>query len=283
MNSPYTLPPQDVIAANVRMALDEDIGSGDVTAQLIAAHSRSTGRVIARESAVLCGTAWFDEVFRQIDHTVHVNWQRHDGDRIAPDEVLCTVEGPSRALLSGERAALNLLQTLSGTATTASRWANAVSGLAVRILDTRKTLPGLRLAQKYAVTCGGCHNHRTGLYDAILIKENHITACGGITAAIEQARQRHSGLPLMVEVENMDQLREALDAGAPHLLLDNFTPEALREAVAVNAGRAELEASGSITLDNIRDYALTGVDYISTGALTKHLRAIDFSLRFETA
>lgn len=268
------------IQATVRRALAEDIGSGDVTAALIPADARATARVICREAAVLCGCAWFDAVFAELDERIRVTWNLCDGDRVQPDQVLCTLNGPARALLTGERAALNLLQTLSGTATRAAQYAAAVAGLPVRILDTRKTLPGLRLEQKYAVRTGGCHNHRIGLYDGILVKENHIAAAGSITAAVAAAHALGTQLPVEVEVENLDELREGLAAGADILLLDNFTPELLREAVAINAGRAKLEASGGVTLENIRSIAETGVDYISTGALTKDVKAVDLSMRF---
>lgn len=268
------------IQATVRRALAEDIGSGDVTAALIPADAHATARVICREPAVLCGCAWFDAVFAELDERIRVTWNLCDGDRVQPDQVLCTLNGPARALLTGERAALNLLQTLSGTATRAAQYAAAVAGLPVRILDTRKTLPGLRLEQKYAVRTGGCHNHRIGLYDGILVKENHIAAAGSITAAVAAARALGTQLPVEVEVENLDELREGLAAGADILLLDNFTPELLREAVAINAGRAKLEASGGVTLENIRSIAETGVDYISTGALTKDVKAVDLSMRF---
>lgn len=268
------------IQATVRRALAEDIGSGDVTAALIPADAHAAARVICREPAVLCGCAWFDAVFAELDERIRVTWNLRDGDRVQPDQVLCTLNGPARALLTGERAALNLLQTLSGTATRAAEYAAAVQGLPVRVLDTRKTLPGLRLEQKYAVRTGGCHNHRIGLYDGILVKENHIAAAGSIGAAVAAARALGTQLPVEVEVENLDELREGLAAGADILLLDNFAPELLREAVAINAGRAKLEASGGVTLENIRSIAETGVDCISTGALTKDVKAIDLSMRF---
>lgn len=268
------------IAEQVRRALAEDVGSGDVTAGLIPAEARAEARVISREPAVLCGRPWFDAVFAALAPDIRIDWQVSDGERIAPDQVLCTLDGPARALLTGERTALNFLQTLSGTATLARRFADAVAGTGASILDTRKTLPGLRLAQKYAVRCGGCENHRLGLFDAILVKENHIMACGGITAAIEAARALAPELPLEVEIETPAQLREALDAGAERLLLDNMGPGRLREAVTATAGRARLEASGGITLEGVRDIALTGVDYISVGDLTKHVQAVDLSMRF---
>jgi nicotinate-nucleotide pyrophosphorylase (carboxylating) len=268
------------IQATVRRALAEDIGSGDVTAALIPEDARATARVVCREAAVLCGCAWFDAVFAEIDERIHVKWNLRDGERVQPDQVLCTLSGPARALLTGERTALNLLQTLSGTATRAAQYAAAVAGLPVRVLDTRKTLPGLRMEQKYAVRTGGCHNHRIGLYDGILIKENHIAAAGSLSAAIAAARALNTQLPVEVEVENLDELREGLAAGADILLLDNFTLDLLRDAVALTAGRAKLEASGGVTLENIRSIAETGVDCISTGALTKDVKAIDLSMRF---
>ena len=268
------------IQSTVRRVLIEDIGSGDVTAALIPEDARATARVISRETAVLCGCAWFDAVFAELDERIHVTWTVQDGARVQPDQVLCTLFGPARALLTGERAALNLLQTLSGTATRAAQYADAVQGLPVQVLDTRKTLPGLRMEQKYAVRTGGCHNHRHGLYDGILIKENHIAAAGSITAAITTARELNTHLPIEVEVENLQQAQEGLSAGADILLLDNFDLEGLRAAVALNAGRIKLEASGGVTLSNLRGIAETGVDYISTGALTKDLLSIDLSMRF---
>lgn len=268
------------VGQDIRQALEEDLGSGDVTALLIPENRVWKARVISREAAVLCGRNWFDEVFAHIDSQVDVRWNAQDADRVEPDQVLCTLKGPARALLSGERTALNFLQTLSGTATQAAQYAGQVKGMHTRILDTRKTIPGLRHAQKYAVHCGGCHNHRLGLYDAFLIKENHIIAAGSIATAIQNARRLRSELLVEVEVENTGQLAQALDAGADRILLDNFTPEQVRAAVLTNAGRAELEASGSITLENLHDYAATGVDYLSIGALTKDVRAIDLSMRF---
>lgn len=267
------------IIANVEAAIAEDIGSGDITAELIPAEEQGEARIITREQAVIAGTAWVDEVFRQVDPEVVVSWQVKDGDRVEPDQTLFTLKGRSRSLLSGERAALNFLQTLSGTATVAAQYADRVAETAVRLLDTRKTIPGLRLAQKYAVTCGGCYNHRIGLYDAFLIKENHILASGGIAAAISTAKTNHPGKPVEVEVEGFGELNEALDAGADIIMLDNFTPEQMVEAVATVNGRAKLEASGNITDATLLDYARTGVDYISIGALTKHCRAIDLSMR----
>lgn len=268
--------------ASVRMALDEDIGSGDVTAALIPEHSLWQATVISRDNAVQCGRAWFDAVFLMLGSGIEVDWLTRDGDSIRAGQTLCSLQGNARALLSGERTALNFLQTLSGTATRAKRYADAVRGLHTRILDTRKTIPGLRRAQKYAVLCGGCHNHRAGLYDAYLIKENHIAAAGSITRAVSSAKAAHDNLLIEVEVENLDQVQEALNAGVKRLLLDNFSSTLLREAVALCKGRAELEASGGITLDNVREYAETGVDYISIGALTKDVNAVDLSMRFIT-
>lgn len=267
------------IIANVEAAIAEDIGSGDITAELIPAEEQGEARIITREQAVIAGTAWVDEVFRQVDPEVVVSWQVKDGDRVEPDQTLFTLKGRSRSLLSGERAALNFLQTLSGTATVAAQYADRVAETAVRLLDTRKTIPGLRLAQKYAVTCGGCYNHRIGLFDAFLIKENHILASGGIAAAVSTAKTNHPGKPVEVEVEGFGELNEALDAGADIIMLDNFTPEQMVQAVSTVNGRAKLEASGNITDATLLDYAKTGVDYISIGALTKHCRAIDLSMR----
>jgi len=273
-------PAQEDILSRVIQALDEDVGSGDLTAALVPENAQARAQVVTRETAVLCGTDWFDAVFAQLDPSVHVTWTAQDGDPVRADQLLCTVEGPARSVLTGERAALNFLQTLSGTATLARRYADAIAGTGCRVLDTRKTVPGLRMAQKYAVRCGGGHNHRMGLYDGILIKENHIAAAGSIAAAVGTARAHAGTVPVEVEVENLIQLEEALAAGADIVLLDNFTPDLLRQAVAITAGRAKLEASGGITLDNIRAMAETGVDYISVGALTKDVRAVDLSMRF---
>jgi nicotinate-nucleotide pyrophosphorylase (carboxylating) len=265
---------------SVRAALSEDIGTGDVTAALIPADEVVTGTVISRESGVLCGMAWFNAVFAELDTGITVDWRTRDGYALRADQLICTLHGPAAPLLTGERTALNYLQTLSGTATLSRRYAEAVTGLGVRVLDTRKTLPGLRQAQKYAVRVGGCHNHRMGLYDGILIKENHIASTGSIERAVRFAREAGPGLPVEVEVENEGQIVEALAAGADILLLDNFTLEGLIKAVRLVDGRARLEASGGVTLENIRDIAETGVDFISTGALTKNLYAIDLSMRF---
>lgn len=274
------LPPD--ITECVQRAVAEDLGSGDRTAALIPPDAQAQAKVISRERAVVCGRAWFDEVFRQLDARVAVAWEVQDGDSVQADQTLCTLRGPARAMLSGERTALNFLQTLSGTATTTRIYVDAVHGTAAIILDTRKTLPGLRRAQKYAVTCGGGQNHRLGLYDAILIKENHIRASGSISAALAAAQAAGGEhVALEIEVENLEQLHAALAAGAQHLLLDNFNLAGLRSAVAATGGRARLEASGGVTLANLRAIAETGVDYISVGSLTKNVQAIDLSLRFE--
>ncbi|MDT4817184.1 Nicotinate-nucleotide pyrophosphorylase [compost metagenome] len=267
------------IQANVRAALAEDIGSGDITAQLIPADRLASARIITREDATVAGTAWVDEVFRQLDAQVKVEWKVKDGDRVSADQTLFTLEGPARALLSGERSALNFLQLLSGTATRARHYADLVEGTGVKLLDTRKTLPGLRLAQKYAITCGGCHNHRIGLYDAFLIKENHIAASGGIAQAIAAAQQIAPGKPVEVEVEDLEELRQALDAGADIIMLDELSLDDMRTAVHLTAGRAKLEASGGINETTLRGIAETGVDYISIGTLTKDVKALDLSMR----
>ncbi|WP_417532983.1 carboxylating nicotinate-nucleotide diphosphorylase [Marinobacterium stanieri] len=268
-----------VVEENVRTALLEDVGQGDITAELIPASDHKRARVISRQAAVVCGRAWVDEVFRQVDPEVKVEWLVEDGERVERDQVLFRLEGSARSLLTGERAALNFLQTLSGTATLSYEYAQRVADTPVTLLDTRKTIPGLRMGQKYAVSCGGCSNHRIGLYDAFLIKENHIMACGGIEQAIQTARTNHPGKPVEIEVETEEQLERALVAGADIVMLDNFSPERMIAAVAQTAGRAKLEASGNITDETLLDYASTGVDYISIGALTKHCRAVDLSMR----
>lgn len=267
------------IEANARRALSEDIGSGDITAQLIPAERLAHARVITRDAAVVCGSAWVDAVFRQLDPRVAVHWQVADGERVAPNQTLFSIEGPARALLSGERSALNFLQTLSAVATRCRHFADLVEGTGVKLLDTRKTLPGLRLAQKYAVTQGGCHNHRIGLYDAFLIKENHIAACGGIAQAISAAHGIAPGKPVEVEVESLDELQQALEAGADIVMLDELSLEDMRAAVRLTAGRAKLEASGGINETTLRTIAETGVDYISIGSLTKDVKAVDLSMR----
>lgn len=271
----------DYIAKLVAQALAEDVESGDITAELIGADVRTSGRIVTREDGILCGTAFALEAFRQIDPSCHVEWAAQDGDVLTASNTLCTLSGPARALLTAERTALNFLQLLSGTATTASHYAARVAHTKVKLLDTRKTVPGLRLAQKYAVTCGGCYNHRIGLFDAFLIKENHISAAGGIAEAVAAARSVASGKPVEVEVENEAELEQALTAGADRIMLDNFTLEGLRDAVAHTAGRAELEASGNVTDETLVTIAETGVDFISIGALTKHVRALDLSMRID--
>ncbi|HXS87939.1 MAG TPA: carboxylating nicotinate-nucleotide diphosphorylase [Steroidobacteraceae bacterium] len=273
-------PDPTYVSQTVATALREDVGSGDLTAQLIPADRSSRATVITREDAVLCGTAWFDEVFRQIDPRVRVTWSTRDCDRVRANQQLCTLEGPARSLLTGERTALNFLQMLSATATVTRKYVDTVEGTKCRILDTRKTIPGLRVAQKYAVRCGGGTNHRIGLFDAILVKENHIAAAGSIAGAVSEARRLNSKVLLEVEVENLTQLREALDARVDRVLLDNFPLEQMREAVKVTRGRTELEASGNMSLETLRAVAETGVDFISVGALTKHVRAVDLSMRF---
>ncbi|NLY13581.1 MAG: carboxylating nicotinate-nucleotide diphosphorylase [Gammaproteobacteria bacterium] len=267
------------IQANVRNALKEDVGAGDITAMLIAADKNASARVITREAAVVSGVAWVNEVFRQVDADVVVRWLVADGERVQANQVLFELEGNARALLTGERTALNFLQTLSAVATRCRYFADKVADTAVKLLDTRKTLPGLRLAQKYAVTCGGCHNHRLGLYDAFLIKENHIAACGGVAAAVQAAHSIAPGKPVEVEVENLDELREALAAGADIIMLDELSLADMRTAVALNAGQAKLEASGGVNENTILAIAQTGVDYISLGTLTKDIKAVDLSMR----
>jgi nicotinate-nucleotide pyrophosphorylase (carboxylating) len=267
------------IEENVRTALQEDVGSGDITAALIPDTQLAKARIISREAAVISGVEWVNEVFRQVDPSMNITWEVKDGDKVEPNQVLFTAEGKARSLLTAERAALNFLQSLSGTATISQVYADKVAHTKVRLLDTRKTIPGLRLAQKYAVTCGGCFNHRIGLYDAFLIKENHIMACGGIKEAIQTAHQNEPGKPVEVEVETLEQLKEGLDAGADIIMLDNFTLDQMREAVAITHGKAKLEASGNITDETLVPVAETGVDYISIGALTKHCTAVDLSMR----
>lgn len=267
------------IEANVRRALLEDIGSGDITAQLIPAERLAKATIITREACVVAGTAWVDAVFRQLDPRVAVHWQVVDGDRAQPNQPLFHLEGPARALLSGERSALNFLQMLSGVATRARTLADLVEGTQVQLLDTRKTLPGLRLAQKYAVTCGGCYNHRIGLYDAFLIKENHIAACGGVAEAVQAAHRIAPGKPVEIEVESLEELHQALSAGADIIMLDELTLDEMKEAVGITAGKAKLEASGGVSETTLRAIAETGVDYISIGSMTKDVRAVDLSMR----
>lgn len=281
---------QDVSRA-VRAALLEDLGdalttleqpdaSADITAQLIPADRLASARVITREAGVFCGQPWVDEVFTQLGGDVMVEWKVQDGEVLSPNQELFRLHGPARLLLTGERNALNFVQTLSGVATLTARYVAELEGTDCRLLDTRKTIPGLRTAQKYAVTCGGGKNHRIGLYDAYLIKENHILACGGIAEAINEARRLNPGKPVEVEVESLAELEQALAAHADIVMLDNFDVTMMREAVAINQGRAKLEVSGNVTLDTLAEFAATGVDFISVGALTKHVRALDLSMRF---
>ena len=267
----------ETVAASLR----EDIGDGDITAQLIPADKQASGHVITREHATIAGRAWVDEVFRQVDTSVALEWLVEDGERVSPDQVLFRMTGTARSLLTAERTALNWLQTLSAVATSCAGYAERVAHTPVRLLDTRKTLPGLRFAQKYAVTCGGCHNHRIGLWDAFLIKENHISACGSIAAAIAEAHRIAPGKPVEVETENMAELEQALRAGADIIMLDEFSMVDLRAAVAITEGRAKLEASGGINSDTLVPIAETGVDYISIGALTKDVKAVDLSMRLD--
>jgi nicotinate-nucleotide pyrophosphorylase (carboxylating) len=280
-DAPLAPPPPAVVEADVERALAEDLGSGDATAELLAADVHARASLLCREAAVIAGAAWFDACFRRLDPDVRIAWRVADGQHIDAGTELCRLQGRARALVSAERTALNFLQTLSATATVTARYAAAVAGTGARVLDTRKTLPGLRVAQKYAVRCGGGHNHRIGLFDAILVKENHIAAAGGIAAAVSAARALHPRLLLEVEVETLDELDQALAAGVDRVLLDEFDAAALSEAVRRTAGRVPLEVSGSVDLERIRAIAETGVDFISVGALTKHVRAVDLSLRLQ--
>ena len=275
----FALPAASTIASDIARAFAEDLGSGDATAVLLPAAARATAVLTCRDDAVLAGSAWFDACFRFMDADVDIHWHAHDGDRVNAGATVCELSGSARALVSAERSALNFLQLLSGTATVTAAYVSAVAGTATRVLDTRKTIPGLRQAQKYAVRCGGGCNQRMGLYDAILIKENHIIAAGGIEAAIRAARLLHPALPLEVEVETLDELGHALDAGVDRIMLDNFTREQMLAAVAQTAGRTPLEVSGNVDLASIGEFARTGVDFISVGALTKHVHAVDLSLR----
>ena len=270
---------QSDIAPLVALALEEDIGSGDITAGLVSADEKAIATVITREPGVLCGTQFVDAVFDAVDSSLEVAWLKVDGDKLKANDRLFTVSGAARSILTAERAALNFLQMLSGTASYSAKLAALVKGTSARLLDTRKTIPGFRLAQKYAVTCGGCHNHRIGLYDAFLIKENHIAACGGIREAIETARANAPGKPVEIEVESLDELSEALNATADRVMLDNFSLDDMRQAVALNNAQAELEASGNVTESTLRDIAETGVDFISIGALTKVIMPLDLSMR----
>ena len=270
---------QSDIAPLVALALKEDIGSGDITADLVGAHEQAFATVITREPGVLCGTQFVDAVFAAVDASLEVIWQKSDGDDLLASDTLFTVSGAARSILTAERAALNFLQMLSGTASYSAKLAALVEGTSTRLLDTRKTIPGFRNAQKYAVACGGCLNHRFGLYDAFLIKENHIAACGGIQEAVEVARTTAPGKTVEVEVESLDELSQALDAGADRIMLDNFSLGDLQQAVTLNKGRAELEASGNVTEATLRGIADTGVDFISIGALTKVVISLDLSMR----
>jgi nicotinate-nucleotide pyrophosphorylase (carboxylating) len=285
MTIEFDYPLNEEINRNVSAALAEDVGAGDLTASLVPGERRVKATVISREAGVLCGTAWFDECVRRCDPTAKVTWQGADGDRIAANQLLCEIEGNGRALLTAERSALNFLQLLSAVASKVRIYADAIAGTRAQVVDTRKTLPGLRIAQKYAVRAGGGGNHRLALWDAILIKENHIHAAGGIAQAMaaakqvaEQAKDRCKFI--QIEVESLDELNQALDAGATMILLDNFSLDMMREASRINAGRAVLEASGNVTLETIRSIAETGVDRISVGALTKDVKALDLSMRF---
>ncbi|PSW04733.1 carboxylating nicotinate-nucleotide diphosphorylase [Photobacterium lipolyticum] len=274
------------ISRAVADTLREDLGGTinpdlDITASLIPAESQNVATIITREHGVFCGQLWADEVFKQLGGEVSIEWHVQDGDTVEPNQTLCTLTGPSRILLTGERNAMNFIQTLSGCATVVAQYAKQLEGTHTRLLDTRKTIPGLRSALKYAVTCGGGYNHRIGVFDAYLLKENHIIACGGIAQAVEAAKRLNPDKPVEIETESLDELQQAIDAGADIIMLDNFTTEMMRKAVEINQGRAALENSGNVTLETIREFAETGVDYISVGALTKHLKAMDLSMRFK--
>lgn len=290
MSSPVTPFQHPLLADELRRAvaaaLAEDLGQqnaelGDITASLIPASQQAVATIITREDCVLCGSGFVNEVFLQLGNQVSIQWHATDGDRLSANSLICTLQGPARALLTGERTALNFLQLLSGTATTTAHYVRYLEGSNTRLLDTRKTLPGLRFAQKYAVSCGGGLNHRFGLFDAFLIKENHIAAAGSISQAVQQARQNFPGKPVEVEVENLDELKQALTAGADIIMLDNFATPEIRQAVLLNQGRAKLEVSGNITSERLSELAATGVDFISSGALTKHVQAIDLSMRLQ--
>lgn len=272
--------PHSYIEDTVHAALTEDVGSGDITSRIIPEDDVSLANVITREPAIICGIDWFEEVFNQLDSNVFIDWEVDDGDSVEPDQQLCSISGPTRALLTGERTALNFLQTLSGTATLTRRYVDIIKNTQAKLLDTRKTIPGLRLAQKYAVSCGGGVNHRIGLFDAILIKENHIHAAGSIGAAINSVRFNNPDMPVEVEVENLDELQQAIAAKAERVLLDNFDLELLRQAVLITNKQLLLEASGGVNLNTVLAIAQTGVDFISCGALTKDVKAIDLSMRF---
>jgi nicotinate-nucleotide pyrophosphorylase (carboxylating) len=277
---------RQLVARQVAAALAEDLGGGDVTAALVPAHQQVRAQIVARETAILCGTDWATETFRQLDPGITLEWQAADGERIAADQTILRISGAARPILTGERTALNFLQTLSATATAAHRYVEAVAGTGCRILDTRKTIPGLRLAQKYAARCGGAQNHRLGLYDMVLIKENHIIAAGSIATAVSTARRSSPGVPVEVEVESLNEFDQALASGADIIMLDELSLDEMRTAVNRNRERGsktKLEASGSVTLATVRDIALTGVDYISIGGITKHVQAVDLSMRFDFA
>ncbi|HEY8119118.1 MAG TPA: carboxylating nicotinate-nucleotide diphosphorylase [Methylophilaceae bacterium] len=273
---------EEAIARSVAIAIEEDLGKRDLTAELVPAAQIATASIISRESAIICGIPWVDECFRQVAPSARIDWLVNEGERVIPDQSLCKISGNARGMLTAERCALNFLQLLSATATITRQYVDAIAGTKANILDTRKTIPGLRLAQKYAVTVGGGMNQRLGLYDGILIKENHIAAAGGIKQVLTAASTINAGVPIQIEVESLAELQTALDADAKLILLDNFGLQELRAAVALNAGRAILEASGGIDISNVREIALTGVDRISIGNLTKNIRAIDLSMRFET-
>lgn len=270
------------LTQTVKSALAEDIQNADLTADLIPEEKIATARIICREAAVICGRPWFDEVFRQIDDSIVINWAVAEGEQVKPDQLLCTLKGSARHILTAERTALNFLQTLSATATVTAQYVSKLKGVKTQLLDTRKTLPGLRMAQKYAVACGGGTNHRIGLFDAILIKENHIMAAGSIAQAVQTAKQRHPGISVEVETENLNEVQQAVDAGADIIMLDNFTLEMMHQAVKLVNGRAKLEVSGNVEIEQLEKLASTQVDFISTGAITKHIRAIDLSMRFES-
>jgi nicotinate-nucleotide pyrophosphorylase (carboxylating) len=270
-----------IIDTAVRASLAEDVGEGDITAALLPVEQHITATMLTRETAILCGRPWAEKVFQLLDPQIQLKWSAADGERLAPNQRFVEITGPSRAIITGERTALNWLQTLSGTATTVAAYVAQLAGTNTQLLDTRKTIPGLRYAQKYAVKCGGGHNHRMGLYDAYLIKENHIISCGSIAAAIQTARTQHPDKTIEIEVENVMELQQAIDAGAQIILLDNFDLAAMSQAVKINQRQAKLEVSGGVSLTNIRQIAEAGVDFISVGALTKHVQAIDLSMRFE--
>lgn len=284
MTSPDRNEFSDYVSSSTNIALTEDVGPGDLTAELVPAGQQTEARVVAREACTLCGQPWFDEVFLQLDKSIMIDWHLEESDRAAADQIICTINGSARSILTGERTALNFLQLLSATATNAHAYVEAISGTKATILDTRKTIPGLRLAQKYAVQIGGAQNHRIGLFDAILIKENHIASGGGISKTLKTALELSENILVEIEVETLDETREALKAGAHRVLLDNFSTDGLAAAVRFRdeiAPDITLEASGGITLDNVRAIAATGVDYISIGALTKDVKAVDLSMQFE--